>query len=130
MTERRGAPVAARTVAFLFARACNRRVTTRALARILERRAGGLEGNAKRPQNTCKSWGMISRSPATISRCAGLCVKRSGVVIGRGVVGVIWRDASVMCARVGFPSLIPYRRCGVVSGQEDIDGSRSGFACR
>lgn len=35
MQERRGAPFAARTVAFLYARACKRRDAPRALARIL-----------------------------------------------------------------------------------------------
>ena len=42
--ERRGAPFAARTVAFLFARACKRRDAPRALARILGRCGGELAG--------------------------------------------------------------------------------------
>lgn len=46
MQERRGAPFAARTVAFLFARACTRRDAPRAFARILARGGGELAGPA------------------------------------------------------------------------------------
>jgi hypothetical protein len=64
MQQRRGAPFAARTVAFLFARACKRRDAPRAFATILGRGGDELAG----PGRGSKAMSFLRGSPGARAR--------------------------------------------------------------
>jgi len=68
MQERRGAPFAARTVAFLFARDRKRRDTPRALARTGGRGGGELAGPGGGQQKQCHSFAVPRGAGATFAR--------------------------------------------------------------
>ena len=67
MQERRGAPFAARTVAFLFARACKRCDAPRALARTFGRDVGELAGTGGGQQEQYLSFFEVVRAGATFA---------------------------------------------------------------
>ena len=68
MQERRGAPFAARTDAFLFARACKRRDAPRAFARILGRGGNELAGPGGGQQKQRHSFAVPRGAGATFAR--------------------------------------------------------------